>query len=418
MDSITALTQQLDPLRPLAADETDLYVDWQKELLGNEDLKPRLVREIARSGSTPITRLLTGHRGTGKTTELYRVQKMLAEKKVFVSFLECEEWVDLNDVGPPDLMLQMVRQLVSDLKQEGYGLGFEKVMGYFGKLGEILNSVELKDLALGPDFIKIGMAIKQVPGARAALRKLLEDRLPNIYHLVNEEILGPAREWLRKEGFEDILIIVDQLDRTPQKQINDHGLTNHEQFFLNSSGVLRALKCDVIYTIPIELAYSHCHGRLMDAYGGEIATLPMITVDDRGIKLLREIVQRRAAAAGTSVEAMFTNLGDLDRICRLSGGHVRSLFTLLRAALNRSDALPLSGEIVELAVRRQASDFSKSLNAGQWEALGRVHASHNADEDHTRWMTFLRERYVYAYYDPQADGLWYDWNPLLAEAKR
>jgi len=31
---------------------------------------------------------------------------------------------------------------------------------------------------------------------------------------------------------------------------------------------------------------------------------------------------------------------------------------------------------------------------------------------------FLRERYVYAYYDAENEGLWYDWNPLLGEVKR
>ena len=287
MDRITALYQKLDPLQPLPADDTQLYVDWQRELFESDDIKLQLARGFARSGAgVPVTRLFTGHRGTGKTTELNRVKQMLEQgrsaggRKIFVSFLECENWVDLNNLEPPDLILQMVRQLVLDLKQVGFGNAWAKVRGFFGEVAEVLNAdVELKDLDLKADPFKIGIAIKQVPGARARLRKHLEDRLPRIYDLVNSEILQPAREWLGGEGYEDVLIIVDQLDRIPQKQLNDRGLTNHEQLFLNSADVLRALQCDVLYTIPIELAYSHCHGRLSsDVFGGAILTLPMITV--------------------------------------------------------------------------------------------------------------------------------------------
>lgn len=421
MDRLAALTQQLDPLRPLRADENQLYVDWQADLMGPEDVKKQLVRTFARSGPTAVTRLFTGHRGTGKTTELYRVQRMLQEKKIFVSFLECEEWLDLNDVSPPDLVLQMCRQLVADLKQAGYSTAWDRVTAFFGELGEILNSdVELKEMKLAANFVDIGVAIKRVPGARAKLRKHLEDRLPRIYDLVNGEIIGPARQWLAKNGgFEDIVIIVDQLDRVPQKPVSGH-VTNHEQLFVNSSGVLRSLDCDVLYTIPIELAYSHCHGRLAIEYGGEILTLPMITVpgrDDAGLNHLIEIVRRRAEAAGVALDALCSR-DQLERICRLSGGHPRALFSLLRGALDRSDSLPLTPEIITHTVRKHASDFGKALSEQQWELLKKVHTDHKplaGEQDQPRWMMFLRERYVYAYYD---DGLWYDWNPLLAEIKR
>jgi len=324
----------------------------------------------------------------------------------------------------PDLILQMVRQLVLDLKQAGYGNAWTKVNAFFGEVAEVLNSdVELKDLEFKSDPFKIGMAIKQVPGARAKLRKHLEDRLPRIYDLVNRKILQPAREWLAREGYQDILIIVDELDRTPQKQLNDRGLTNHEQLFLNSADVLRALQCDVLYTIPIELAYSYCHGRLADVYGGAILTLPMITVSGeagrQGIKRLIEIVRRRAEAAGVAKLADLCDPDDLQRVCRLSGGHPRSLFTLLRSAIDRSDGLPLETQAINRAIRQQASEFGKSLSADQWTALKEVHSTGEPlNANPALWMTFLRERYVYAYYDPEKDGLWYDWNPLLGEVTR
>ncbi len=343
MDLITALYRKLDPLEALPADDTQLYVDWQHELFGSDDIKLQLARGFARGvAGVPVTRLFTGHRGTGKTTELNRVKQKLERaggpggRKIFVSFLECEKWVDLNNLEPPVLILQMVRQLVSDLDEAGYKNPWTKVRAFFGEVAEILNSdVELKDLSLNADPFEIGVAIKQVPGARAKLRKLLEDRLPRIYDLVNREILQPAREWLAGRGYEDILLIVDQLDRIPQKQIDDHGLTNHEQLFLNSADVLRALQCNVLYTIPIELAYSHCHGRLADVYGSAILTLPMITVSGAdggaGIERMIKTVRLRAEAAGVANTEDLCAMNDLRRLCLLSGGHFRSLFSCCAA---------------------------------------------------------------------------------------
>jgi len=103
-------------------------------------------------------------------------------------------------------------------------LAMNKFMGFFREIGEILQSdVEFKDLKIAADPIELGIAIKQIPGARAGLRKLLEDRLPRIYDLVNNEILKPARKFLYDNGgYNDILIIVDQLDRIPAETTQSH----------------------------------------------------------------------------------------------------------------------------------------------------------------------------------------------------
>jgi hypothetical protein len=130
-------------------------------------------------------------------------------------------------------------------------------------------------------------------------------------------------------------------------------------------------------------------------------------------------VRRRAEAAGVASLADLCTLEALQRLCLLSGGHPRSLFTLLRSAIDRSDALPLETQAIDRAIRQQASEFGKSLSEEQWTALKQVHSTGKPlTADPASWMTFLRERYVYAYYDPENEGLWYDWNPLLGEVKR
>ena len=433
MDELTRFYQLCDPLRPLEADETDLYVDWQNDIhwqneIGPEDIKKRLANSIAFSAGIPVTRLVTGHRGTGKTTELKRVKQRLESgqlrRKIFVSFPEAEEALDLQDVGAPDVVFHMVRQLVSDLRDAGFSFGWERFTGFFREFGELLRSeVELKNVEVGAGPVKFGVALKEVPSARPTLRRLLEGQLPRIYDLINQEILARARGFLKSRGFEDILLIVDQLDRIPQKVINDLGLTNHENLFLDHAGTLRALACDVILTLPIELAYSLRRVNLQTAYGAEILALPVIPVHGRdgapfdpGMEALRRIVERRAKKAGLEIGQVFDTPKLLDRFVGLSGGHLRSLFVLLRAALERCDRLPITAQLAELTIRRAANDLSLPLRTRQWQALEEIHrakAPLGKPEDSGLWYELLRGLYVFTYED--ADGLWYDWNPLLGE---
>jgi len=253
--------QQFDPLQPLPASDNTLYIDWQHELMPYDDVKLRLVNAVARSGGAPVARLLTGHRGTGKTTELYRVQQMLMKgkksHKVFVSFLECEEWLDLNDVSPQDLVLQMVRQLVNDLKKAGYGFGYEQFTDF------------LNQATGGRQVDKHGLSGSPSHAPLYASFSIAIGRLSTIWS-TTKSLSRRASTSTTTPATTTSLIIVDQLDRIPQKHLGQ--ATNHEDLFLKSARVLRALGCNVLYTIPIELSYTDRHAQLSDAVHGAKTT--------------------------------------------------------------------------------------------------------------------------------------------------
>lgn len=403
-------------------------MDWQKDL-GFDDVKTSLARSIALSGPIPVCRLFTGHRGIGKTTELKRVKRMLEEgrfgRKLFVSLLEAEQWMDLNDVAPGDIVLHITRQLVDDLKARGLEFSMTTLEQFFKEVGDILRSeVTLKTIKVPASISEFGLVLKEVPMARSVLRMLFQGHLPTIHNLINDVVLKKAREWLRKPShgqFEDILVIVDELDRIPQKVIKEPDLTNQENIFLDNAQVLKFLQCDVLYTIPIQLAYSRCRELLKNVYSSEILTLPLIPVGRRdrrvfkpGLGALRRIVELRAEKAGASLQQFFAGDGLLDRLCQLSGGHVRNLFILLRSAIERCDRLPITKEVVDRTVRRQAIDISLAIRPQHWKALRKVHKTHKAaDQDSDLWYGLLRNLLVFAYEDEA--GQWYDWNPLLAE---
>lgn len=407
-------------MRPLAADDDALYVDWQHQPdPGTTDVKSRLVRAFVRNATPqrPITRLLTGHKGSGKTTELNRVASALhcgrGGKKVFVSTLYAQRWLDIEDVQPEDLVLQIVRQLVADLQAAGMKLGVQRFRGFFQPLWDRFRGARLETVELGADPLTFSFALNDFPTARREFRDLLRGQLPKVYDLVNQELLPKARTHLAAQGFQDIVLIIDQ------------GLTNHENLFLDNAATLRAISRSLLMTIPIELAYSPAQGRLRDDYGAAIGTIPLVTVADRagdavqrGVQALAEVVGRRARVAFdepaadpvVAAQRIFADAGDLTRVLQLSGGHLRSLLVMLTELLDWVDELPVSTATLDRYLPRAAKDLARGLLPEAKEVLRAVAASKEAASD-PRFFELLRNHYVFAY-EAGEEEYWYDINPL------
>jgi hypothetical protein len=435
VDAVAALYRELDPLRPLAADDDALYVDWQHQLdPGTVDIKSRLVRAFVRNASPqrPITRMLTGHKGSGKTTELNRVASALHSgaggKKVFVSTLYAQRWLDIEDVQPEDLVLQIVRQLVADLQAAGMNLGAQRFRGFFQSLRDRFRGVRLESVDLGADPLTFSFALNDFPTARREFRDLLQGQLPKVYDLVNRELLPEARTHLATKGFEDILLIIDDLDKIPQKVLSEQGLTNHENLFLDNAATLRAISCSLLMTIPIELAYSPAQGRLRDDYGAAIGTIPLVTVVDRrgdpvelGERALAEVVGRRARVAFdepmadpiAAAKRIFVIPNDLIRVLHLSGGHFRSLLVMLTELLDWVDELPVPTAALNRYLPRAAKDLARGLLPEAKDVLRAVVSTKEASSD-PRFFDLLRNHYVFAY-EAGEDEYWYDINPLLGQ---
>ena len=434
MVDLAALYRQIDPLRPLEADEDELYVDWQRRFAQDEDVKSRLVRTFTRNASPEhsITRLLTGHPGSGKTTELNRVSRSLelgaGGRKVFTSTLLALRWVDVEDLAPEDLVLQIVRQLVADLRAAGFTTAGSGFSNFLRSVVARARGVSLDEVELGVDPLRFSFTLKDYPSERDRFRSVLRGQLPTVFDLINRELLPAARSHLRAQGYDDIVLIVDDLDKIPKKPLSDGRSTNHERLFLDNAAMLRSVSASVLMTIPIDLAYSALQGRLRNDYGCSIATVPLISVTDRkgqaveeGERALIEILGRRVRSAfgdpdappHRCAEALFADSDLLLRVVRLSGGHLRSLFVLLSELLDRVDDLPIQRPTVERYVPRAAKDLARALFGPDKEVLRQVDGSKEALDD-PRFFELLRSHYVFAY-EAGLDDYWYGLNPLLHE---
>jgi hypothetical protein len=422
VNAIVDLYQQLNYRRPLQGTDQadrDLYVDWQ-QYVGGDDVKLRMVRGIARS-SQPVTQLFTGPRGAGKTTELNRVRHILEEgsagKRFFVSMMMAEEWLNLSDIQPEEFGFEIIRQLITDLR----GLGFRPngiVKDFFRKLGgEFNKKLGLDSIEVGHDPLKLTFKSKDIPPShRRKFQELLQGNLPKIYDLVNDQVIAEARRWLAEnKQVEDMLVIVDEADRIPLLG------SNHEELFIGRAGMLRALDCHVLYTIPIDLAYSSRRAALNVIYGAEILALHVMPILDSAGNVnlparnaILEVANRRAKAANLGLEDIFDSEELLKEVLSATGGHIRTLLVLLRSMLDRVDNLPITESIVLRTLRGTAADLARPLSRNDWTFLEEVHATKRRvhDSDSPSWYRLLRDSYILPYCQEEI-GYWYDWNPLL-----
>jgi hypothetical protein len=434
MDDVTALYRELDPLRPLRGDENGLYVDWQHQLdPEGTDAKSRLIQTYRSNASPdrPVTRFLTGHRGCGKTTELNRVRNALScgehERKVFVSTLFADEWLDLEDVQPEDLVLQIVRQLTADLNVAGVTFAAQKLRGFFATMWKRARSPRLESVSVGADPLKFNFSLEHFPTARDEFRDLLRGELKTVFGLVNDELLPEARKQLLRDGYDDVLLIVDDLDRIQKKVLVAGGMTNHDSLFIDGSSTLRAINCSLLLTVPIELAYSPAQARLRDIYGAAIETVPLLPIMRRdrspikaGEDALIEIVGRRARAAFGTAESqpaacaarVFADEHLLRRVVQYSGGHLRSLLVTMSQLLDWIQVLPLDANIVDRYAKETARDFERGLFPAHRTVLRQVDDDGMSSDDPI-FLELLRNLYVFAYRGDK--GNWFGLNPLLRE---
>jgi AAA ATPase domain len=344
---------------------------------GEGDLVVQLTNAI-RWSDTPLTLLFAGHRGGGKSTELFRLQEALAnppqgQEKFFVVYFEADkEDIDVNDIDFPDLLLAIVRQLGKALRERAQEeLHPPWLRRFVDDLKRFLGSeVEFEKLELDAKIAKFTAAIKSSPDARVEIRKALEPEVSNLINAANT-LLDDAVKRLKAKGYRNLVLIVDNLDRIVLRDIPNSQFNTHEQLFINRGAQLAQLRCHVVYTLPISLVFSPKATALVNVFVRRPDVLPMVKViepKDRkdspaGMEAMREVVGKRLKAAEVAPERAFDSPDTLDYLCRMSGGHIRNLLILIRSACTVAGVLPLTRGIAKQAVRGMSNDFERALNS-------------------------------------------------------
>jgi AAA ATPase domain len=422
-DLLTNLYNAFNPFEPLPADDTR-YVDCQ-DVRGDADILQELGNRM-RLANTNTCQLYTGHRGAGKSTELLRLKKYLENRQFYVVYFAAdEEDIDSEDAQYTDILLACTRRLLKDLQKIANP---RPILNWLKSLWG-----ELKDLAQTPiefenleieaqiaQFAKLTANLRAVPQLRQQIRQKIDPHTVTLIQVLNE-FLTDAKNNLPK-GCKKLAVIVDNLDR--MVLVKDGDSTNYEEVFVDRSGQLKGLDCHLIYTAPISLLYSKRGTDIRDIYG-ECLILPMIMVKTRneenyepGLKKVKEVISKRVRqiAPELSLEKdIFDNANTLERLCLMSGGHVRNLLLLTQDAIGRTEELPITESAVRRAITQARDTYRRTVENSQWSLLAEVSRSKSIlNDDLYRSLMYNRCLLEYKYIDDEGEmQRWYDIHPLI-----
>ncbi|MDZ8222747.1 P-loop NTPase fold protein [Nostoc sp. ChiVER01] len=424
--------QACNPSRPLIignASDRRYYIDFAAVRGGK--IIEALQRTIARiSPDVPTCQLFTGHLGCGKSTELLRLKAELEVQQFHVVYFESTHVLEMADVDVTDILLAIAGQVSQSLE----AMKIRLKPSYFTKLfGEIVDFLQTPidlgvEAELSVGIAKITAKTKESPQLRRRLRDYLEPRTANILQSINQELLERANKELKSKGKKGLVVIVDNLDRVAIRPLPS-GRSLPEYLFIERGEQLRKLNCHVVYTIPLALTFSNDSAELQHRLGGGVAPkmLPMIPVRLRsgeiftqGLGMMQQMVLARAfpdilpSDRLRLITEVFDSRETLDRLCLISGGHVRDLLGLLFDCLREQDP-PFERECVELVIQRQRDYRANAIDPHEWELIFQVVQQQRVRGD-IQYHALLRSLFVFEYRDHQ--GAWFAVNPVLAETEK
>lgn len=435
--------QAIDPSQPLnIANEIDRqrYIDFTA-VRGDKVIKKLANRIVTLSPDKPTCSLFTGHIGCGKSTELHRLECELKQAGFFVVYSESED-LDMADVDIIDVLMAIAKRIAAELEAQQVSVG-QRLGQFIGVIkNALMTEIELKASAkllglgkAGFDTEKKTASVSSVigeltikakndPSWREKLNQYVGPQLNVLLQSINQDLIEPGIAQLKTQGYKGLVVIVDNLDRIDAR-VTSSGRSQREYLFVDRGENLAQLACHTIYSMPLSLRFSSEFGNLTQRFD-KPECLPMVAVIDRqgkpnvaGLDKLKQMVLARAfpeldeADRLTQVGEIFAEAAAFDRLCRVSGGHVRDLLRLLKQWLEEEMELPLTMETLDDTIAEFCNEMKLAVSAEEWELLRQVRETHEVS-DEQGYQQLIQSRLVFEYRDRQTT--WFDVNPILLEA--
>ena len=359
--------------------------------------------------------VLTGQRGSGKSTELGKVFQILDEK-YFVVWLDAETTMDLFNVNHLEILIGATAAMYKTAKDKGIELD----EGPLNRIANSLNRViqrRVKDIEFSaPKLIQmIGVSFRFGLSSETVKEIDVEPEVSEILGYIEEAI----EEVNNKTGYLPLWII-DGLDRIDELNI--------AQRIFAESRLLAKPSCPIIYTIPFELFHSP-HFQRVRFHFSVTREIPNLTLFDResgkfspnnfpkSYNFLKEIAHRRLSWANTP------DLIDeqaLELLIEGCGGVIREFIYLVQYALGEAqsqDKVRVDITDAERAIERTRREKIKGLREEAIKVLCRIYQEKpdilpSIDIKESLLSELIQNLYILYYED---GGQWYWIHPILKE---
>lgn len=425
------------PLKPGDRDYEEFYVPIYSSD-GIEDPVERM-HTIIEWNDVESMQMFSGFRGSGKTTELFRLKQRLEENGYLVLYCDALSYINPSDkVDITDLLIVIAGSFSDALK--GFGIDhagesyWERIRNYL-----INTNVEVTEAGVKTEIdsplkevvggLKAGLdlklSLKTTPSFRERLQQALSNRIGELKNQVDKFIEDGIKA-LRAAKGEDkrIVFIFDSLEQIRGSLLNEQEVIRSvERLFTIHLKMLQLPYVHAVYTVPPWLKFA-----LPRAV--EIVLLPSIrqwnndkdrTRYEPGWESLRNLMRKRFGEGGCKrVFGEPDPQGEYplaEKIIGLCGGHFRDLLLLFRETLTKTKTLPVTGDVVDSAISAVRGHFLPiAVENARWlqqiSLLRQTALMTDNPEDINRLTRFLDTHFVL--YLRNGDE-WYDIHPLIRE---
>ncbi len=427
--------RRFDPFVPIPpADPEQWYEDLSgaRGDLGDNDqtLVQRIARRIRRTADRPQRLLMLGHPGCGKSTELNRVSHILEREGFVCVRVDVDRDLDKEDLELPEIQVLIVERVGAVLEAHRIHLDddlFARLRSWFveevethattagGGAGAAV-STEGATRALFADLIpSITANVKVSSERRVELRTRVRKRLRDFVDMVCE-LLQAANEGIRRASKRGLVLLVDGLEKAG---LDTAARGRASRILVDQAEQWALLPVATVITAPLSLLQERV--RIANLYD-EPYLVPAIPVSPRpgsgatdpayvaeGRRVLRGLVQRRSP-----VSYLFEAEADFDFLMGRSGGNLRDLFRLIRAALDDSpEGRPITRRAVESASKRTAIQVRAALQAQDRELLQGLLKDPESLHYDADGVSLLQRELVLPYVN---GGSWFGVHPALLDA--
>ena len=251
-------------VEPLKEDQeiADFYVERPGSISPMLDLRDRIQLAIRREKY-----LFLGFRGSGKSTELYRLEAALDKSRFLVVNYSIRDDLNLSDFDFRDFFVSMALKVYDIARVEGISLhpDIEKDFQDFTKritsiTEEEVTSQSSAGLSLSQIII---LKLSREATTRHCLRKELDQKISDLIQRLNWLIID-----IEEKSGKKLVIVVDDLDKLTRGQ-------QSEDFFYKNYQLLLEPSCFVVYTFPIPLAFHPQYENVRHAFDGDVILLQM-----------------------------------------------------------------------------------------------------------------------------------------------
>ncbi|MCP4268548.1 MAG: ATP-binding protein [Candidatus Brocadiaceae bacterium] len=389
-DSWIELHNAFNPNEVLVGGRSEeLYCDREHNPFDNIRLD---FRDYLRSGRPPIA-FFTGHRGSGKSSMLFRLINNFKDD-YFVVYFDIQHNLDSSRTNQIDLLYLLGLSIFQVAKNEGIKPDVkhadilrksihtisktenEKSKGSLniaelaknlvcfgagmlaGNIGE-----KLAQAALKPFTLTSGVSVE------TARKREIEPQVQEVINNINL-IIADVQTKAKKK----LLVIVDGLDKL-------QSLEQTDLIFLKSSSLLGPL-CRIIYTVPMLIFNTPGFAEIEEE--GRSYLLPNVKLYekadsskkyDRGYETLRKVVDRRLKSLDMEHNDVFES-EILDMLIQKSGGVMRFLIELIENSFTEAELLGLckvNRQAAQKAIDNRAATLTSRLTIESKDELKLVH---------------------------------------------